>query len=77
MATKFQDWLRQYITESGISNAECAKRFGVHESLITYYLKGARQPTYGTLQKIKFATGVDLNQLFLDAPVEPEAGLAP
>ncbi len=73
MATKFQNWLREYITESSISNAECAKRFGVHESLITYYLKGSRRPTYGTLQKIKYATGVDLNLLFLDQPVEDVA----
>lgn len=70
MSTPFQDWLRQYINDSSISNAECAKRFGVHESLITYYLKGTRQPTYSTLQKIKWATDVDLNQLFLDSPID-------
>lgn len=70
MNSKFQEWLRQYITENAISNAECAKRFGVHESLITYYLKGSRQPTYATLQKIKFATKADLNTMFLDEAPE-------
>ena len=62
--SKFQEWLLRYISERGITNAECAKAFGVHQSLITYYLKGTRQPTYETLQKIKRATGVDLNILF-------------
>ncbi|MGE0433269.1 MAG: helix-turn-helix domain-containing protein [Planctomycetota bacterium] len=62
--TRFQDWLHDFLTESGMSNVQCGDLFGVNDSLIGHYLRGTRAPTYTTLQKIRDATNVDLNKLF-------------
>ena len=62
--TKFQKWLRRYLNETGMTNVQCGQKFQVNDSLIGHYLRGTRFPTYTTLQKIKKATGIDMNDLF-------------
>lgn len=62
--TRFQQWLEWFVHEQNITNVQCGDLFGVHDSLIGHYLRGTRAPTYETLQKIKKATKVDMNDLF-------------
>lgn len=47
-----------------MTNVQCGEKFGVNDSLIGHYLRGTRFPTYTTLQKIRKATGIDMNELF-------------
>jgi transcriptional regulator with XRE-family HTH domain len=61
---KFQKWLMEYLKQTGMTNVECGERFGVNDSLIGHYLRGTRLPTYTTLQKIRNATDIDMNDLF-------------
>ncbi len=61
---KFQRWLQEYLRNNNLTNVDCGKQFDVNDSLIGHYLRGTRMPTYATLQKIKKATGIDMNSLF-------------
>lgn len=61
---KFQKWLDNYLQQNEMTNVECGRLFGVNDSLIGHYLRGTRLPTYTTLQKIKDATKLNLNDLF-------------
>ena len=61
---KFQKWLKRYLETSGMTNVQCGELFQVNDSLIGHYLRDTRFPTYATLQKIKRATGVNMNDLF-------------
>ncbi len=61
---KFQNWLQEYLKTTRMTNVECGVHFGVNDSLIGHYLRGTRLPTYTTLQKIRQATSIDMNQLF-------------
>ena len=62
--TKFRKWLQNFLKEREITNVECGLLFGVTEFRIGHYLRGTRTPTYEALQRIKQATGVDMNDLF-------------
>ncbi len=62
--TRFQDWLERFLADNGLTNAQCGDLFGVDDSLIGHYLRGSRAPTYTTLQKIRNATRVDMNDLW-------------
>ena len=61
---KFQKWLNDYLKKEGITNVEAGDRFKVNDSLIGHYLRGTRLPTYTTLQKIRDATKLDMNDIF-------------
>ena len=61
---KFQKWLHDYLKAQNMTNVQAGTKFGVNDSLIGHYLRGTRMPTYTTLQKIRNATGVDMNTLF-------------
>lgn len=62
--TKFQTWLEQFLSENHLTNLECGKLFEVNDSLIGHYRRGTRLPTYQTLQKIRKATKIDMNDIF-------------
>jgi len=63
-SNKFQQWLQKYLDATQMTNVQCADLFQVNDSLIGHYLRGTRAPTYLTLQKIKRATGLDMNEIF-------------
>ena len=62
--SKFREWLAEFIKENKLHNRDVGELFGVNDSLIGHYLNGTRLPTYTTLQRIKIATGIDINTLF-------------
>ncbi len=62
--TPFQIWLQRFLAETGMTNVQCGALFGVNDSLIGHYLRGTRAPTYATLQKIRDATKIDMNEIF-------------
>lgn len=61
---KFQRWLHDFLKKNNMTNVDCGRLFDVNDSLIGHYLRGTRMPTYSTLQKIKNATKIDMNDLF-------------
>lgn len=61
---RFQKWLHEFLKENDLTNVQCGEKFGVNDSLIGHYLRGTRLPTYTTLQKIKNATGLNMNEIF-------------
>ena len=62
--TRFQEWLERFLADSGMTNVQCGDLFGVNDSLIGHYQRGSRAPTYATLQKIRDATRIDMNELW-------------
>ncbi|MCD4657371.1 MAG: hypothetical protein K8S87_07480 [Planctomycetes bacterium] len=64
--SKFRNWLEDFIKNNKLHNRDVGELFGVNDSLIGHYRKGTRLPTYTTLQRIKIATGIDMNDLFDD-----------
>ena len=64
--SKFRVWLENFIKNNKLHNRDVGELFGVNDSLIGHYRKGTRLPTYTTLQRIRIATGIDMNDLFDD-----------
>jgi len=62
--TPFQKWLLNYMTSHQMTNREFAEMCEINPSLISHYLKGTREPSYPTLQKIKDALDLYVNILF-------------
>ena len=65
-SSKFRNWLEDFIKGNKLHNRDVGELFGVNDSLIGHYRKGTRLPTYTTLQRIRIATGIDMNDLFDD-----------
>lgn len=62
--TPFQTWLVQYLESTDQTNVDFAHRVGINDSLVGHYIRGTRQPTYRTLQKIRKVLKLDMNLLF-------------
>lgn len=69
--------LADYLSSTGVTQADFAQRIGVHQSAVTRYVAGHRIPKPQTAMKITKATGgaVTIEDLF-DVTAPPEAGAA-
>ncbi|MGN6663714.1 MAG: helix-turn-helix domain-containing protein [Solirubrobacterales bacterium] len=60
------------IRQSGLSQAELARRAGVPRSVLNAYLKGHREPGADALLRIAAAGGVRLEAQRREPPVDPK-----
>jgi transcriptional regulator with XRE-family HTH domain len=64
--------LRQILTESGLSQAELARRAGLPRSVVNAYLKGSREPGADALARLAAAGGMELRLAPRRPPVDPK-----
>jgi transcriptional regulator with XRE-family HTH domain len=64
--------LGEILQESGLSQAELARRAGISRSVLNVYLRGRREPGVGTLLRIAAAGGMDLRFGRRKSVVDPE-----
>ena len=64
--------LREVLQESGLSQAELARRAGIPRSVLNVYLRGRREPGVDTLLRIAAAGGMDLRLGRRQAAVDSE-----
>jgi transcriptional regulator with XRE-family HTH domain len=64
--------LEQILTESGLSQAELARRAGLPRSVVNAYLKGSREPGADALTRLATAGGMELRLAPRRPPVDPE-----
>ncbi|HET7454732.1 MAG TPA: helix-turn-helix transcriptional regulator [Solirubrobacterales bacterium] len=64
--------IRDVIAQSGLSQAELARRAGVPRSVLNAYLKGHREPGADALLRIVAAGGVKLGVDKRNPPVDPK-----
>jgi len=64
--------LRQILTESGLSQAELARRAGLPRSVVNAYLKGSREPGGDALGRLAAAGGMELRLASRRPPVDPK-----
>lgn len=62
--------LRQILTESGLSQAELARRAGLPRSVVNAYLKGNREPGADVLARLAAAGGMELRLAPRRPPVD-------
>jgi len=60
------------LEQSGLSQAELARRAGIPRSVLNAYLKGHREPGAGALLRIAAAGGVKLGTQKRKPPVDPK-----
>jgi transcriptional regulator with XRE-family HTH domain len=60
------------LAESGLTQAELARRAGIPRSVLNAYLKGRREPGADALLRIAAAGGVKLGVERRKPPVDPE-----
>jgi transcriptional regulator with XRE-family HTH domain len=60
------------IEQSGLSQAELARRAGLSRSVLNAYVKGHREPGADALLRIAAASGVKLEMGRRKPPVDPE-----
>lgn len=70
MTTGFGDRLARLRQERGLSQAELAKRVGVHPSQIHRYEAGAAEPTVGVLRALALALQVSTDALVFSDEIE-------
>jgi transcriptional regulator with XRE-family HTH domain len=58
--------------ESGLSQAELARRAGLPRSVVNAYLRGSREPGADALARLAAAGGFELNLTPRVAPVDPK-----
>lgn len=58
--------------QSGLSQAELARRAGIPRSVLNAYIRGSREPGTNTLLRIAAAGGVALRAESRKPPVDPE-----
>lgn len=56
--------IRQIRESAGITQAELARRLGVHQPLVARWESGRRMPKVETLQRIADALGLNLQVIF-------------
>lgn len=64
--------LRQILAESGLSQAELARRAGLPRSVVNAYLKGSREPGAEALARLAAAGGMELRLTRRRPPVDPD-----
>jgi transcriptional regulator with XRE-family HTH domain len=60
------------VDESGLSQAELARRAGIPRSVLNVYLRGRREPGADALLRLAGAAGFDLRLARRKAPVDAE-----
>jgi len=60
------------VRESGLSQAELARRAGIPRSVLNVYLRGRREPGADALVRLAAAAGFDLEPRRRKPPVDPE-----
>jgi transcriptional regulator with XRE-family HTH domain len=58
--------------QSGLSQAELARRAGIPRSVLNAYIRGSREPGADALLRIAAAGGMDLRAAPRKPPVDPE-----
>jgi uncharacterized protein len=64
--------LRQVLKESGLSQAELARRAGMPRSVVNAYVKGSREPGAGALARLAAAGGFELRLARRRPPVDAD-----
>lgn len=64
--------LKQILEESGLSQAELARRAGMPRSVVNAYLKGSREPGVDAMARLAAAGGLELRLARRLPPVDPE-----
>lgn len=64
--------LEEILRQSGLTQAELARRAGIPRSVLNVYLRGRREPGVETLLRIAAAGGMDLRIVQRKPAVEPE-----
>lgn len=64
--------IKQILDESGLSQAELARRAGLPRSVVNAYLKGSREPGADVLARLAAAGGLELKLARRRPPVDPE-----
>lgn len=64
--------LAQILEESGLSQAELARRAGLPRSVVNAYLKGSREPGADVLARLAAAGGLELKLARRRPPVDPD-----
>ena len=64
--------LAQILKESGLSQAELARRAGLPRSVVNAYLKGTREPGADALARLASAGGLELRLVRRRPPVDPQ-----
>ncbi|HXR29942.1 MAG TPA: helix-turn-helix transcriptional regulator [Solirubrobacterales bacterium] len=59
-------------TDSGLTQAELARRAGLPRSVVNAYLRGTREPGADTLARLAAAGGFELDLTRRKPPVDPE-----
>jgi len=55
--------LKDYLELSGMTQAQLAKRAGLHPTAINHFLTGEREPRISNLRKLSKATGISIEKL--------------
>src|SRR5262245_37268299 len=58
--------------QSGLSQAQLARRAGIPRSVLNVYLRGRREPGAETLLKLASAGGLDVQLVERRTPVDPQ-----
>jgi transcriptional regulator with XRE-family HTH domain len=64
--------LKQILAESGLSQAELARRAGLPRSVVNAYLRGSREPGVDALARLAGAGGMELRLALRRPPVDPK-----
>lgn len=64
--------IKQILEESGLSQAELARRAGLPRSVVNAYLKGSREPGVDALVRLAAAGGLELKLVRRRPPVDPD-----
>src|SRR4051794_22079028 len=64
--------LKQILKESGLSQAELARRAGMPRSVVNAYLKGSREPGADALARLAAAGGLELRLVRRRPPVDAD-----
>jgi transcriptional regulator with XRE-family HTH domain len=70
--TRAADLTQEILSNSGLSQAELARRAGIPRSVLNTYLRGRREPGTDALLNLAAAAGFDLELRRRTSPVDPE-----
>jgi transcriptional regulator with XRE-family HTH domain len=55
--------LKDYLTMTGLTQAELAKRANLHPAALNHFMQGHREPRIANLRKLAKATGISVEKL--------------